>query len=111
MNYLFSTKNGFKHLIKFLKIIKITIKKCLLNDIDNSNVERKITTWKNLKKQININKIKIKNKLWLKFHVLIIKLWIKLTFFYLDLNLKKMHDLHFVLNLHCHNLRLHALNE
>ena len=41
MNYLFSTKNGLKHLVKFLKIIKIATKKWLLDDIDDSNVETK----------------------------------------------------------------------
>ena len=50
MNYLFFIKNGLKHLIKFLKIIKIAIKKWLLGDIDDSNVETKTTTWKNLEK-------------------------------------------------------------
>ena len=50
MNNLFSTKNGLKHLVKFLKIIKIVIIKWSLDDIDDSNVDTEITAWNNLKK-------------------------------------------------------------
>ena len=50
MNYLFSTKDGLKYLVKFLEIIKIATKKWLLNDIDDPNVETEIAAWKNLKK-------------------------------------------------------------
>ena len=42
MIYLFLTKNDLKQLIKFLKIIKIIIKKWLLSDIDDLHVELKL---------------------------------------------------------------------
>ena len=62
MNYLFSTKNGLKHLVKFLEITKIETKKGLLGDIDDSNVETETAAWENLERQINTNKLKWENR-------------------------------------------------
>ena len=50
MNYLFSTKDGLKHLVKFLEITKVATRKWLLGDIDDSNVETEIAAWGNLER-------------------------------------------------------------